>query len=541
VRATARVFDATGPSTVIGAVYLITVLAQTDDPTRFSGKVLDHKGTPLAGVRVSLGRTPLSVTTDAEGNFRFDDQVPPGKLDVFIDGRTVTQGSLQYPALHFEATAVRGRLNTLPHPISLPPLLMSEAKVVGGDADVTLTIPGFEGFEMVVKANSVTFPDGSRIGPLVVSPVHQDKLPMVPPGGYSGFMAPAWTIQPSGTRFDPPIQVKVPNTIGLRPGETRAIFQWDHDLATFVAMGRATVSEDAALLVTDAGSGISKAGWGGPPNPPPDPPKCSTPNRVCQDCWKFDAAPDVCACVKDKGQNGAKCETDRGVFGGTVYCGKCSGGNCKSDPSSDEAECCGGIKIERDKQCCAFIIPEADLRRPVDGTHSLGNLGVGTEACPDRVQRSQRWPPGGLGEVKIDGCSVPGFVQNNVFPPGLFILPGQPPVHPLATIFFNGCAGHDRCYQTCKSNQGTCDRALRDEIKGHCNAIDPSIPYSEGPGPTPYTHPLRTACLNFADNVYYGLFAFGFVAHNERQSQVCKCCNVSAPEVPEPWDEQREY
>jgi hypothetical protein len=78
-------------------------------------------------------------------------------------------------------------------------------------------------------------------------------------------MSPAWTIQPSGRRFDPPIQVKVPNSLALKPGETREIYQWDHDLATFVPMGRATVSEDGALLWADCeekGSGTVSVGVG---------------------------------------------------------------------------------------------------------------------------------------------------------------------------------------------------------------------------------------------------------------------------------------
>lgn len=263
---------------VEGVHYQISVLRQQDGPTSFSGKVLSHTGQALAGVRVSLGRTSLVSTTDSEGNFSFDSQVPAGKLDLFIDGRTANVQTNQFPALHFEALAVRGQNNSLPHPIYLPPLLLSETKQVGGAQDVSLKIPGFEGFEMIVKANSVTFPDGSHVGNLVVSPVQQDKLPMVPPGGYSGFMSPAWTIQPSGTRFDPPIQVKIPNSLGLPAGQSREIFQWDHDLATFVPMGRATVSEDGAVLISDANSGITKAGWGGPPSPPPAPPKCGTSN-----------------------------------------------------------------------------------------------------------------------------------------------------------------------------------------------------------------------------------------------------------------------
>ena len=265
------------------ATFQIAVLQQSDGPTQFTGKILDHTGKPLQGVRVTISRTPLSVTTDATGNFAFLQDVPHGKLDLFVDGRAVTgttplpggqTSPTQYPSLHFEVLAIRGQKNILPHPIYLPPLLMSQAKIVGGSEDVSITIPGFEGFEMIVKANSVTFPDGTRIGPLVVSPVHADRLPMVPPGGSATFMAPAWTIQPSGTRFDPPIEVRIANSANRKPGESTEIYQWDHDLATFVPMGRATVSDDGSQLITDPGSGVTKAGWGGNPGPPPPPPDC---------------------------------------------------------------------------------------------------------------------------------------------------------------------------------------------------------------------------------------------------------------------------
>jgi hypothetical protein len=116
---------------------------------------------------------------------------------------------------------------------------------------------------------------------LVVTPVNGDRLPMVPPGGYASFGVIAWTIQPTGTRFDPPIRVQIPNTAGLKPGETLPIVQWDHDLATFVPMGRGTVSEDGTRIVSDEGAGITKAGWGG--GPPPVPPNCgSNPPPGCR-------------------------------------------------------------------------------------------------------------------------------------------------------------------------------------------------------------------------------------------------------------------
>jgi large repetitive protein len=95
--------------------------------------------------------------------------------------------------------------------------MMSEAKVVGGDEDVILQILGVQGFQMKVKANSVTFPDGSRIGTLVLSPVTPDRLPMTPPTGGALFGVPAWTVQPAAsaaTRF--PVTSTAPTSCGSR-------------------------------------------------------------------------------------------------------------------------------------------------------------------------------------------------------------------------------------------------------------------------------------------------------------------------------------
>ncbi|MBK8284190.1 MAG: hypothetical protein IPK97_04580 [Ahniella sp.] len=282
-----------GPdSSIIDRTYfqLKALLAQAG-PTRFSGVVRSDAGVPLEGVRVSIDRTSLLATTDAAGLFRFEDQVPPGRVDLFVDGRDVSAGpGRRYPSLHFEASVSPGQDNQLMHAIHLPPIDLDRAVEVGGAQDVSITLPGVEGFRMTVKGNSVTFPDGSRIGPLTVTAIIADRLPMVPQGGASSFGAVAWTIQPSGTRFDPPIEVTMPNITGLRPGQSVPLFQWDHDLATFVPMGLATVSEDAAELVSEPGMGISKAGWGGGPPPVPpndgenDPPSCPVRGAAECDC-----------------------------------------------------------------------------------------------------------------------------------------------------------------------------------------------------------------------------------------------------------------
>jgi PKD repeat protein len=80
-----------------------------------------------------------------------------------------------------------------------------------------------------------------------------------------------WTLQPAGVKFDPPIQVQLPNTDGYQPGQVVEVFQFDHDLEQFVSVGPARVSADGSVLVTDPGFGTTKAGWGAPQPPPPPP------------------------------------------------------------------------------------------------------------------------------------------------------------------------------------------------------------------------------------------------------------------------------
>jgi hypothetical protein len=225
--------------------------------------------------------------------------------------------------------AIKGRNNQIAHPIYLPPLSTSpeSVKTVGGNEDVILKIPGLAGFQMKVKANSVTFPDGSRVGTLVVSPVTADKLPMAPPAGGAQFGVPAWTVQPAGTRFDPPIEVTLPNASSQPAGDNLPIVQWDHDLGQYVAMGRATVSEDGSVLITDSGSGITKAGWGGLCRYDPD--KCGQKAPpVCKDCEKVDTSGDCPTCAPDAAKNEKKCENDA--------CKQCKDGSCQEKFSKTE-------------------------------------------------------------------------------------------------------------------------------------------------------------------------------------------------------------
>jgi hypothetical protein len=364
------------------ATFLIQAKAAADGPASFTGQIFDDKSRPLAGIKVSLGRTAMVSTTDEQGQFELNN-IPPGRIDLFIDGRTYNPSfnpaRAQYPSLHFEAYAVKGRVNQIAHPIYLPPLATSSdsAKVVGGSTDVILTIPGLAGFQMKIKANSVTFPDGSKTGLLIVSPVTADKLPMSPPAGGATFGVPAWTIQPAGTRFDPPIEVTLPNAGGYPAGDNLPIVQWDHDLGQYVAMGRATVSEDGAVLITDSSSGLTKAGWGGlcqyDPNKcgKSEPPDCS--KYLCR---SLVASSDGCSgtCEKDSSKKGNKGVEISGGLGPYTW-------NIASRPQiplfkAPRITIFGSVQgqLETQKECCLGL-EEEGRRVSLKATVEIGQEG----------------------------------------------------------------------------------------------------------------------------------------------------------------------
>jgi large repetitive protein len=521
-----------GGSNWIGnATFLIQAKEAKDGPASFKGYVYDDKSRPLANVKVSIGRTASVSTTDANGLFQLDN-IPPGRIDLFVDGRTVnpitagnpqTAGNLQandaakpqYPSLHFEAYAIKGRDNQIAHPIYLPPLSTSpeSVKTVGGAEDVILTIPGLAGFQMKVKANSVTFPDGSRVGTLVVSPVTADKLPMAPPAGGAQFGVPAWTVQPAGTRFDPPIEVTLPNASSQPAGDNLPIVQWDHDLGQYVAMGRATVSEDGSVLITDSGSGITKAGWGGLCRYDPD--KCgknAPPPPECNDCQRLES--------------------------GT---GDCPTGNCVDYPNlqyRNSGKCCGGKIIDTDKNCCVKIADQGNYITVEKDKPVIDVMpGANAEIFPNRSQYKgppkseldkpfnfQTFPNGVT--HAIDGCSTPQD-KFYLFPPNLFVNPnagGNMSLNPLSKPFYDACSAHDVCYQTCKSNQNQCDAALRDNIFAYCDTLSNNDIGSGFYVLGGRTVSKRTECQLAATEMYLALAAVGFKAHQQRQKEMCIAC-----------------
>ncbi|MFN7963846.1 MAG: Ig-like domain-containing protein [Thermoanaerobaculia bacterium] len=378
-----NVVSASYPGGEKSAYFTATALAPGDPArTALSGVVVDNAFTPIPGAVVSIAGSLVSATTDAQGRFRLMG-VPPGHVHIHIDPSASPRTEV-LPPLAFEAVMVAGAENTLRQPLSLPFLETASARVVGGDQDVDLTMPGVEGFKLKVFAHSVTFPDGSHEGVITVSQVQLDKVPMAPPNG-TFFMPPAWTIQPHGVVFDPPAQITIPND-GLRPGRVIAIYQFDHELNQFINVGPGTTTDDASVITSDPGYGITRAGWGGCGQPPP-PDTCATGCNDNNQCTDDSCQGNACRRIPVTGR---ACDDHR-------FCTNpdtCKDGQCTGDEKPDRTGDSGTLSLNIDQA----IAPAKNFLRLLAGPNAPDfelNIGVtyGTViSCCDQTQSDVRNP-----------------------------------------------------------------------------------------------------------------------------------------------------
>jgi PKD repeat protein len=301
--------------------------------TSVVGVVLDNTNTPVKGATVSLEGTKLRTTTNAEGQFTLKG-APVGTVTLLVDGST-SSSATTYPSLSFVLQSLPGVANSLDKPFYLPAIDTENAQTVGGSEPVTLTMSGVPGVAFTVAPNSVTFPDGSHVGKLSLSQVKADMVPMQPVNGVS--VPLVWTLQPAGAKFNPPIQVQLPNVDGLAPGTVTEVYQYDHDLEQFVSGGTARVSPDGSVIVSDPGFGIVKAGWGHGFKPLP-------PNNCTISCNEHSA------CLQDSQTADCSCRHMAINIGGR--CGGTTSDSCLTDGNCDAyGHCQGSMPVPDGKGC----------------------------------------------------------------------------------------------------------------------------------------------------------------------------------------------
>ncbi|MEM7262428.1 MAG: hypothetical protein AAF488_10600, partial [Planctomycetota bacterium] len=307
-------------------------------PTTLSGFVFDNGDQPIEGATCFVRRAGKQVEftrSDADGRFVFDEDLGEGgPATLFVDGSTATRvggeggeeippGS--FPSLSFEILLVQNAANTMSTRVLLPRLNANRVSY-DGTADVELTVPGIEGLRMfVAKGTKVTLAGGAQVidgtndnsVDLVLSQVHHTDVPMPMPDGASP--AFAWTLQPSGASFDPPIRVIYPNMTGLAPGSVSYFLNFNHDSGRFDIVASGQVTEDGSCIESDPGTGISVAGWG-----------CNCPPyAVAGDCEND-------PCEEAKRTMNDLCNSSRGSSAGALRCQLACLANNACNPNQPE-------------------------------------------------------------------------------------------------------------------------------------------------------------------------------------------------------------
>lgn len=259
--------NATGPA----RYFADSVAPSSSGTTMMTGVVLDNAHRPIGGALCTLYKNDGGssvVESDAAGIFTFG-SVPffgpahlrvDGLVATTLDGAPIAVGS--FPTLMYEVVLVADARNALGMPVLLPPLDPANVRSYSMTVDTVLTCAGIEGLTMTVRAGSMTIggapaPDGALMS---LNQVHHDDVPMPMPDG----AAPpfAWTLQPGGAHFDPPVTISYPNMTGLPAGAIANFLSFDHDTSRFEIVASGHVTADGSTILSDPGVGIRVAGWG---------------------------------------------------------------------------------------------------------------------------------------------------------------------------------------------------------------------------------------------------------------------------------------
>lgn len=157
---------------------------------------------------------------------------------------------------------------------------------------------------------------------------------------------------------------------------------------------------------------------------------------------------------------------------------------------------------------------------------------VGKKHSPDDDYKIIEVQKNGIArDYCIDGCSIPPVGVAGALAAGIFLVPDRnnPAGHSVSS-FYQACANHDICYQTCDKDQDYCDTLLKEDATTSCQNIPAkhSTNVIQSAGGTVVLVPVNTRekCKEMAKVFFTVLNTWGFGedAFNLRRQQYCQCC-----------------
>jgi hypothetical protein len=242
---------------------------------------------------------------------------------------------------------------------------------------------------------------------------------------------------------------------------------------------------------------------------------------------------------------------------------KCVFGNkCGDELITDSTrQCCGGDPNKEGKQKIQdkFQTTESDIlairwwniykkqcpnmtqnTAPPDALWAQCHIGEKHNPAKDDWNVAEVVKNGSARDYCVDGCSTPRGIVNKLFLSGIFLFEdkddptgkGATGNRGVSTSFYNACAAHDRCYQTCSIgvDQNACDDKLLEDMLRVCESVAPmhTTTYINNLGfsVTVFT---RNSCITAANKMHTGLDAAfgagGSGAFRTRRTQYCQCCS----------------
>jgi len=237
----------------------ITLTVAAGGRTAALGQITFVDGTPIAGVRLTLGG--VATASDAGGNFRFLD-VPPGTQMLGIDANAAQSG---LPIYAVDVTLTAGQATQLaPFRITPPPPPERFVPIANAGADQVISDARYPGVSITLPAGvTITGWDGTVKTRVAIERLSPDALPVPPPPGATRSLYQLFFGTPMGGLPSAPLPLTLPNDQELEPGEKAEI--WYYDAAPLPGVpsgwrlaGLGTVSADGSRVVSDPGVGISR-------------------------------------------------------------------------------------------------------------------------------------------------------------------------------------------------------------------------------------------------------------------------------------------